>query len=805
MAILSLVVPFLLQANEYGLRKDILLENGWQFCRGEESPESVWKDVTVPHDWAIYGPFDRGNDLQNVTVTQNNETKASLKTGRTGGLPHIGTGIYRRDVELSEEDLSGKSVGLLFDGAMSNAKVYVNGILVGSRPYGYSAFYCDLSSVARIGRNSIKVHLENKPESFRWYPGAGLYRNVHLIVTDKVHVPVWGTKVAIGHSGPDFASVRLDVSVDGLPSGSVISVLTRIKDGNGRIVASKTDTGRIYDKLPFRQNFIVEKPVLWSPENPSLYSAESEIFLNGRKTDLYTTVFGIRSAEFIPDRGFFLNGRMRKIHGVCLHNDLGPLGAGINVSALKYRLKLLKDMGCDAIRTAHNIPSPELVSLCDSLGFMMILETFDSWSIPKNRNGYNLYFDEWVDADVRDMVRQFRNHPSVIMWSIGNEVGEQRTAEGYETALRLENLCHEEDPSRPVTCGMDQVHSVLDNGFAAALDIPGFNYKVPYYKKAHSVLPQGLLFASESSSTVSSRGVYFFPIEKKGDVMHPDHQSSSYDTEYCSWSNIPDDDLAADEDYPWVIGQFVWSGFDYLGEPSPYDTDAWPSHSSLFGIIDLAYIPKDRYYLYRSIWNSSSPTLHILPHWTWPGREGKTTPVFVYTSYPEVELFVNGKSYGRHRKNNSSEMARFRLMWDDVVYEPGELKAIAYGNDGKKISEEVIRTAGKPDHLVILPDRTALSANGKDLAFVNVKVVDRDGNLCPSDNRLVKFTVKGEGTFEASANGDPTCLDSFRLPEMHIFSGELTAIVRSSSAKGDMTFTASAKGLGKASVTIHVF
>jgi beta-galactosidase len=384
-------------------------------------------------------------------------------------------------------------------------------------------------------------------------------------------------------------------------------------------------------------------------------------------------------------------------------------------------------------------------------------------------------------------------------------VGEQRTAEGYETALRLENLCHEEDPSRPVTCGMDQVHSVLDNGFAAALDIPGFNYKVPYYKKAHSVLPQGLLFASESSSTVSSRGVYFFPIEKKGDVMHPDHQSSSYDTEYCSWSNIPDDDLAADEDYPWVIGQFVWSGFDYLGEPSPYDTDAWPSHSSLFGIIDLAYIPKDRYYLYRSIWNSSSPTLHILPHWTWPGREGKTTPVFVYTSYPEVELFVNGKSYGRRRKNNSSEMARFRLMWDDVVYEPGELKAIAYGNDGKKIAEEVIRTAGKPDHLVILPDRKALSANGKDLAFVNVKVVDRDGNLCPSDNRLVKFTVKGEGTFEASANGDPTCLDSFRLPEMHIFSGELTAIVRSSSAKGDMTFTASAKGLGKASVTIHVF
>jgi beta-galactosidase len=350
---------------------------------------------------------------------------------------------------------------------------------------------------------------------------------------------------------------------------------------------------------------------------------------------------------------------------------------------------------------------------------------------------------------------------------------------------------------------MDQVGSVLNNGFAASLDIPGFNYKVPYYRKAYSLLPQGLLFASESASTVSSRGVYFFPIEKNGDVLHPGNQSSSYDTEYCSWSNIPDDDLAADDDYPWVIGQFVWSGFDYLGEPSPYDTDAWPSHSSLFGIIDLAYIPKDRYYLYRSVWNESSPTLHILPHWTWKGREGKVTPVFVYTSYPEVELFVNGKSYGRRRKNDSSEMARFRLMWNDVVYEPGELKAVAYDAEGKVAAERTVKTAGKPDHLVLKPNRTKLSADGNDLVFINVKVVDRDGNLCPSGNRLVKFNVIGAGAFEASANGDPTCLDSFREPRMHLFSGELTAIVRSSTTKGDIVFTASAKGLGKASLTIR--
>lgn len=775
--------------------------------------DKQWEAVTVPHDWAIYGPFDRSHDLQEVAVTQNLETAASVKTGRTGGLPYVGVGWYRTTFEAP----AGKLVSLVFDGAMSEARVYVNGQEVCFWPCGYNSFHCDVTPYLNKegAKNLLAVRLENRPQSSRWYPGAGIYRNVRVVATEAVHVPVWGTQLTTPHVSAEYASVCLKTTVEGAGTKDV-RILTQILSPEGEVVASKDNTMKINHGQPFEQNFLVDAPRLWSPETPYLYKAVSKIYVDGQQTDEYTTRFGIRSIELVADKGFFLNGQHRKFQGVCNHHDLGPLGAAINVAALRRQLTLLKDMGCDAIRTSHNMPAPELVELCDEMGFMMMVEPFDEWDIAKCENGYHRFFKEWAEKDMVNMLRQYRNHPSVVMWSIGNEVPTQCSPEGYKVASFLQDICHREDPTRPVTCGMDQVSCVLANGFAAMLDVPGLNYRTHRYVESYEKLPQNLVLGSETASTVSSRGVYKFPAELKKQAMYDDHQSSGYDLEACSWSNVPDEDFALADDYDWTLGQFVWTGFDYLGEPSPYDTDAWPSHSSVFGIIDLASLPKDRYYLYRSIWNKRDNTLHVLPHWTWPGREGENTPVFVYTNYPEAELFVNGKSYGKQRKLTADEaralqgkdslwlQRRYRLMWTDVPYEPGELKVVAYDNSGKKVEEKTVRTAGKPHHLEVVADRTALSADGKDLAYITVRVVDKDGNLCPADDRLVSFTVKGAGSFRAAANGDATCLDLFHLPRMHAFSGQLTAIVQSGAESGNLVFEAKAKGVKAGKLTLEV-
>lgn len=775
--------------------------------------DKQWEAVTVPHDWAIYGPFDRSHDLQEVAVTQNLETAASVKTGRTGGLPYVGVGWYRTTFEAP----AGKLVSLVFDGAMSEARVYVNGQEVCFWPCGYNSFHCDVTPYLNKegAKNLLAVRLENRPQSSRWYPGAGIYRNVRVVATEAVHVPVWGTQLTTPHVSAEYASVCLKTTVEGAGMKDV-RILTQILSPEGEVVASKDNTMKINHGQPFEQNFLVDAPRLWSPETPYLYKAVSKIYVDGQQTDEYTTRFGIRSIELVADKGFFLNGQHRKFQGVCNHHDLGPLGAAINVAALRRQLTLLKDMGCDAIRTSHNMPAPELVELCDEMGFMMMVEPFDEWDIAKCENGYHRFFKEWAEKDMVNMLRQYRNHPSVVMWSIGNEVPTQCSPEGYKVASFLQDICHREDPTRPVTCGMDQVSCVLANGFAAMLDVPGLNYRTHRYVESYEKLPQNLVLGSETASTVSSRGVYKFPAELKKQAMYDDHQSSGYDLEACSWSNVPDEDFALADDYDWTLGQFVWTGFDYLGEPSPYDTDAWPSHSSVFGIIDLASLPKDRYYLYRSIWNKRDNTLHVLPHWTWPGREGENTPIFVYTNYPEAELFVNGKSYGKQRKLTSDEaralqgkdslwlQRRYRLMWTDVPYEPGELKVVAYDNSGKKVEEKTVRTAGKPHHLEVVADRTALSADGKDLAYITVRVVDKDGNLCPADDRLVSFTVKGAGSFRAAANGDATCLDLFHLPRMHAFSGQLTAIVQSGAESGNLVFEAKAKGVKAGKLTLEV-
>ena len=788
----------------WGARTETTLNDGWQFSKGHLADASAWQNVRVPHDWAIYGPFDRANDLQTVAVEQNGEKEETVKTGRTGGLPFIGKGVYRTTFEAP--DTAGRAVTLVFDGAMSNARVYVNGEEVGFWPYGYNSFTVNPGKALRPGSNDLVVELENYERASRWYPGAGLYRNVHVVNADRVHIPVWGTYVTTPVVREGEASVNLRMKIAGAAKGEKVTVETAIINPEGKTVATDKSTYVAHGQT-FAQNFIVDKPSLWTLDSPALYTARTTLSVDGKVVDSYDTRFGIRSIEYIPSKGFFLNGKPTKFRGVCNHHDLGPLGAAVNRSALRHQLDLLKDMGVNAIRTSHNMPAPELVELCDEMGVMLMVEPFDDWSFrPKSPNGYGSVFSEWATRDITNMVEHFRNSPSVVMWSIGNEVPSQWGPDGVEELTMLQDLVHSLDPTRPVTCGMDQIGAVLDNGFAAALDIPGFNYKPQHYDRAYDILPQKLILGSETASTVSSRGKYYFPVEfgEHHVAMHDDNQSNSYDNESCYWSNTPDLDFEMDDDREWVIGQFVWTGFDYLGEPSPYDTDAWPSHSSYFGIIDLASLPKDRFYLYRSKWNEKSPTLHVLPHWNWKGREGEVTPVYVYTSYPEAELFVNGVSQGRRTKDKSNVIDRYRLRWNDVVYQPGELRVVAYDNDGKVAEERVVRTAGKPAALKLEANRNSIAADGDELVYFTVTVVDRDGNPVPDADNLVKFEVSGAGSFEATANGDATCLMPFQKPEMKLFSGAATAIARSAAAPGTLKIKATSRGLKSAEATVAV-
>ncbi len=830
------IASLLLAVIAFGQQRTETILKEWEFRHGHEiTATDGWETVSVPHDWAIYGPFDRANDLQTVAVVQNGEKVATEKTGRTGGLPYMGKGAYRRTLEIPADQLDGRRHILMFDGAMSEAQVFIGDEKVCFWPYGYNSFWCDVTEQLTAGENRITVLLENKPQSSRWYPGAGLYRKVRHITLPKIHIPVWGTYITTPFVEKDYATICIKTKIDGIAPKEPITLRTRILNSEGNTVAESTDT-RQFISGEFIQNITVQNPQLWSPEAPDLYYAETEVYTGGsintawemprpeitfshgtELQDKAVTRFGIKTIEIRPDKGFFLNGEVRKFRGVCMHHDLGPLGAAINEAAIRRQLTILKDMGCDAIRTSHNMPAEELINLCDEMGFMVMLENFDEWDRAKCENGYHRFFNEeadgmkWAEKDMINMLHHFRNNASVVMWSIGNEVPSQWTEDGLKVAAWLQGICHREDPTRPVTCGMDQYNAVVLNGFAGQLDVVGFNYKVDRYIPAYQLLPQKIILGSETASTVSSRGVYHFPAALGHDIVTEDHQSSSYDTEYCLWSNIPDNDFAADEDYPWCIGQFVWTGFDYLGEPSPYDTDAWPNHSSVFGIVDLAYIPKDRFWLYRSQWNRTDETLHILPHWNWKGREGEVTPVYVYTSYPSAELFVNGVSQGVRTFEKADgitpclgekAMKRFRLMWNDVVYQPGEIKVIAYNNEGQAVAEKSIKTAGRAAAVRLTPDRASIKADGEDLCFINVSLTDKDGNPVPTDSRLMNIKVTGAGSFKAIANGDPTCLESFQKPQMHLFSGQLTVLVQSGTEPGDITVEVSGKGVRKATIKI---
>ena len=766
-------------------RQEINLKT-WEFSRDGQA----WTKVNIPHDWAIAGPFDKKWDLQKVAITQNGETEATEKSGRSGALPWIGEGWYRTTVTLPE---GYETAELLFDGAMAEPRVTINGKEAGYWAYGYNAFRVDATPYIKAGKMDIGVHLQNLEESSRWYPGAGLYRPVTLILKQNCSIDDWSVFARTVSLKSNEAEVAVDMTVRGHDEQVKAQIV--MADATGNMVAEAENLA-VQNGL-VNTTLKVKAPRLWSPETPYLYTLTTKVTKDGKTLDEKQQKIGIRTIKVSREGGFQLNGQTRKLKGVCLHHDLGPLGAAINKAALIRQIRMLKEMGCDAIRTAHNMPSTWQMEICDSMGMMVMAESFDMWIYPKCKNGYARFFKEWALKDITNLVLNHRNHPSIVMWSIGNEIPEQWSEEGRQIAKQLQGLCHQLDPTRPVTQGMDRAEDALNSGFAQAMEVPGFNYRVHKYENNIKQLPQGFLLGSETASTVSSRGVYKFPVVPTDNsqfasyspnydptaLTKADGQCSSYDVEYCSWSNLPDDDWVWQDDKDWVIGEFVWTGYDYLGEPTPYD-EYWPSRSSYFGIMDLAGLPKDRYWLYRSKWNTKEHTVHLLPHWTWPERKGEVTPVYCYTDGVEAELFVNGKSQGRIRKNPAERLDRYRLRWNNVKYEAGEIRVVAYDAQGNKIGEDSRHTAGKPTAIVAQADRKSYRADGEDLVFVTIGVADSKGVAVPTCNNELTFEVTGAGSFEAVCNGDATSLESFKQPRMKLFNGELVVVLRTSEHPG---------------------
>ena len=780
--------------------REVTLSEGWQFSRDKLN----WQSVTVPHDWAISGPFDKKWDLQVVAIKENGENVATEKSGRSGALPWIGKGYYKTTFTVPQGYAQAK---LIFDGAMADPYVYINGKLAGHWAYGYNAFIIDATPYMNTdgSANTLEVSLENKEESNRWYPGGGIYRPVKLVMTREkdAALDTWGLYVRTLCIEGEKACLQVEHQLDAatvIDNDFELEIL--LTDARGvKVLTTKTRPDGLGH---FSARLDVYAPSLWSPENPYLYNITATLRHKGIEVDCQSTKVGIRTVSFSKEGGFQLNGIRRSIKGVCLHHDLGPLGAAINKTALIRQIEMMKAMGADAIRTSHNMPSTMQMEICDSLGMMVMAESFDGWKEPKVRNGYGSYWDEWWQKDVRNLVLNHRNHPSIIMWSVGNEIPEQWKPEGVKRYKDLIALCHQYDPSRMVTCGMDQADGAIYCGFAQMADVPGYNYRLHKYEEMIQRLPQGFILGSETASTVSTRGHYCFPDTVATNKAWPDGQCSGYDVEYCWWSNLPDDDWKMQDDNDWTVGEFVWTGYDYLGEPTPYD-EYWPSRSSYFGICDLAGLPKDRYYLYRSHWNKNEHTIHLLPHWTWPDRKGKVTPVYCYTDYPSAELFVNGKSQGRITKSDTARLDRFRLRWRNVIYQPGELKVVVYDENGNKAGQQIVRTAGKPKRLVLEPERKTIKADGNDLAYITVSLVDKNGTLCPDAANRLQFTVTGAGTYKASCNGDATSLEPFTEPQMSLFHGQLVVVCQAGKKPGVMTLTVKDPATGmKSSVNITV-
>jgi beta-galactosidase len=773
-----------------------------------------WRALDLPHDWGIEGPFKQEYP------------------GETGKLPWWGIGWYRKHFTVAANE-RGRQIALDIDGAMAYSTVWVNGRFVGGWPYGYASFELDLTPYLEFGaENVIAIRLDNPPESSRWYPGGGIYRNVWLVKTAPVQVAHWGIYITTPDVSPSSATVNINVSLENDSKAPAnVNVRTQIYENvAGQKVGkpvSSSDAKQIsipagaHDTVAITTR--VATPKLWNLQRPNLYTAVTTIEQNGKVVDQYETVFGIRTIKFDVDKGFFLNGEHVRLNGVCDHHDLGALGAAINTRALERQLEILKEMGVNAIRTSHNPPAPELLELCDRMGILVMDESFDAWRRQKKKNDYHLLFDDWHEKDLRAQIRRDRNHPSVILWSIGNEIGEQGNAEGHKLAGDLTRIVHEEDPTRPVTAGANNIQAGY-NGFQKAIDVFGYNYKPTEYGKFHLANPAIPLFASETASTVSSRGEYFFPVSDDKLLGRTDFQVSSYDLYAPRWATSPDAEFRGQDEFPFTAGEFVWTGFDYLGEPTPYGGDSTnllnftdpaeqarmaaelkefskikvPSRSSYFGIIDLCGFKKDRFYIYQARWRPELPMAHILPHWNWPERVGQVTPVHVYTSGDEAELFLNGRSLGRRKK----EQYQYRLRWDDVKYEPGELKVIAYKN-GKHWAEDVMRTTGPTAKLLLNADRSTIKADGQDLSFITETVADKNGLLVPRSHNRLCFTLSGPGQIVAVDNGDATNLESFQSPERAAFNGLCLVVIRTKAGQsGEIKLKAQSEGLAGTELVI---
>jgi beta-galactosidase len=784
---------------------------GWRFFKGEAAgageagfDDAHWTTLRLPHDWAIDGPFD------------------PHLNPHTGALPIFGTGWYRKRFTLPE-NAKGRQFEVQFDGAMSNATVWLNGHELGHRPYGYISFAFDLTPYLNFGskENVLAVRLEPEDHSSRWYPGAGIYRNVWLAVTGPVHVAHWGTYVTTPAITNEKAAVSVRTEIANQSGQEAkITLETLVVDAVGRTVAKTANDATIPagGSQTVAAGLTIARPQRWDIDRPYLYTVVSEVMDGQRVVDRYTTPLGIRTVVFDAKKGFLLNGRHVKLQGVCDHHDLGALGAAVNRRATERHLEILRGAGVNAIRTSHNPPSPELLELCDRMGFVVMDEAFDMWRVPKVSNGYAKYFNEWSERDARDFVRRDRNHPSVIMWSIGNEVPEQARPEGGAMAKRLTGLFHQEDPSRPTTSAFNNPDGAIQNHLGENVDLFGVNYRPWLYEKFMREHPTWVVFGSETASCVSSRGVYRLPIVKYG--KDPLRELTSYDIIAPPWAYCPDVEFNCQDKFPQVLGEFVWTGFDYIGEPTPYfggrgdevETD-WPARSSYFGFIDLAGFPKDRYYLYQSQW-TKTPMVHLLPHWNWKGMEGQAIPVMAYSNATEVELFLNGKSLGRKARFaetwempvgvNASQDGKFstkyRRVWK-VPYAPGTLKAVAY-NNGKQVAVDEVRTAGEPAKIRLAPDRSTIAADDDDLSFVTVRIEDKDGNLCPMADNLVKFSVAGAGKIAAVDNGDAATVEPFHADHRQAFNGLALVIVRAEGGPGKIHVVATGDGLMQAAVDL---
>jgi beta-galactosidase len=772
--------------------------------------DSQWRLLDLPHDWGIEGPFKQEYP------------------GETGKLAWWGIGWYRKHLMFPVAD-EGRKIYLDVDGAMSYATVWLNGHFAGGWPYGYTSWRVDLTPFVRFGADNVLViRLDNPKESSRWYPGGGIYRNVWLVKTAQLHVAHWGTYVSTPEVSNQSANVKVLVNVDNdTDTESAVIVKNELlelnADGsNGKSVAALSTTElkiAAHRSMSTEGQTVLKNPKLWSIERPHRYIAVTSIEQDGKCLDRYKTPFGIRTLQFTADNGFLLNGKRVPLNGVCDHHDLGALGAAINTRALERQVEILKQMGSNAIRTSHNPPAPELLDICDRLGMVVMDEAFDCWKKGKNKNDYSQLFADWHEADLRALVRRDRNHPCVILWSTGNEVPDQETPAGPQIAAELKTIVQSEDITRPVTSACNERNSGYDD-FRKGVEVFGYNYAPFEYGKFHIANPSQPLFGSETASCISSRGEYFFPVSDDQAEGKGDFQMSSYDLYAPEWATTPDTEFRAQDTNPFVCGEFVWTGFDYLGEPTPYSSDQSnllnftdtekraamqkelqslgkiqaPSRSSYFGILDIAGFPKDSYYLYQSRWRPDVPLAHILPHWNWPDRVGQITPVHVYTSGDSAELFLNGKSLGLKKKG----LFVYRLRWDDVVYEPGELKVIAYKN-GKKWATDIVKTTGLPAKLMLQPDRSKITADGQDLSFISVTIADKDGLLVPRSKNQIEFEIEGPGKIVALDNGDATSFEPFQANERSAYNGRALVIIRSeANVPGIIVLRAVSSGIASA-------